>query len=55
MVLAYLMRKHRLTLREAWLLVDSKRNYINPNVGFMKQLEQYEKELESDRDACTLI
>ena len=40
-VLAYMMRKYNLTLREAWLVVDSKRNYINPNVGFMKQLEQY--------------
>lgn len=40
-VIAYLMKKHRLTVKEARSIVESKRPFINPNSGFVKQLELY--------------
>lgn len=37
-VLAYLMRKYNLTLKDALIIVEAKRDYINPNIGFRKAL-----------------
>ncbi|KAG8199479.1 hypothetical protein JTE90_009327 [Oedothorax gibbosus] len=44
-VIAYLMNRKKMTLKEALALVKSVRASIRPNDGFMKILEEYEKEL----------
>ncbi len=43
-VLAYLIRKERMPLKQAIAFVKSKRPIIRPNPGFLKQLEAFEKE-----------
>lgn len=53
LVIAYLMRKYRMHLEKAKTLVMEKRPFINPNPGFIRQLEFYDKELAKDR--CSLI
>jgi len=45
-VLAYMMKYKQMTLMDA-LMVASKRRYIYPNDGFLRQLIQYEAELQS--------
>nr|UBK24583.1 MKP2 [Chrysanthemum x morifolium] len=42
-ILAYLMKKHHMSLSEALDLVKSKRSVASPNSGFMLQLQNYEK------------
>ena len=37
-VIAYLMKERGMSLREAYRFVKSKRCFINPNEGFVKQL-----------------
>ncbi|GFQ93598.1 dual specificity protein phosphatase 19 [Trichonephila clavata] len=44
-VIAYLMKKYNMTLKEAFERVKSVRSGIRPNVGFMKVLEEFEKEI----------
>lgn len=44
-VIAYLMKKHGVSLSEAFQLVKSKRPVISPNAGFMIQLQNYDKTL----------
>lgn len=44
-VIAYLMKARRMSLREAYYLVKSKRPFIRPNTGFWKQLIEYEHKL----------
>ncbi|XP_042381231.1 dual specificity protein phosphatase 1-like [Zingiber officinale] len=44
-VLAYLMKKNHITLREALSLVRGKRPRVAPNHGFLTQLENFEKSL----------
>nr|XP_018629364.1 dual specificity protein phosphatase 1-like isoform X3 [Nicotiana tomentosiformis] len=44
-VIAYLMKKHGMSLSEAFQLVKSKRPVISPNAGFMIQLQNYDKAL----------
>jgi predicted protein tyrosine phosphatase len=44
-VIAYLMRQHLLSLKDAKSLLRSKRPCISPNDGFISQLEAYEIEL----------
>lgn len=51
-VVAYLMKKHRMTLRQALEHVKSKRPQAAPNSGFIKQLEEFEKSL-SDVHGCS--
>jgi len=41
----YLMRKYGLNLEKALWKSKSKRRQVNPNVGFIKQLVEYEKSL----------
>lgn len=43
LVIAYMMKRYRLSLKEAEQLVRSKRPFINPNPGFMKQLQLYDQ------------
>ncbi|KAJ1694093.1 hypothetical protein LUZ63_010791 [Rhynchospora breviuscula] len=42
-VVAYLMKKHRMTREVAFSLVISKRSLAAPNSGFMRQLDNFEK------------
>ncbi|CAH1426903.1 unnamed protein product [Lactuca virosa] len=44
-VVAYLMKKHGMSVSEALQLVKSKRSVASPNSGFMSQLHNYEKSL----------
>ena len=44
-VIAYLMKKFNMHLKEAFDLVKSVRPCVRPNDGFMKILKQYESEL----------
>nr|XP_043623968.1 dual specificity protein phosphatase 1-like [Erigeron canadensis] len=45
-VVAYLMKKHGMSLSEALNLVKSKRSAAAPNSGFMLQLQNFEKSLQ---------
>lgn len=45
LVIAYLMKYHKKTLKEAYEHVKSARSQIRPNSGFFKQLMDYELEL----------
>jgi atypical dual specificity phosphatase len=47
LVLAYLMKYKRLTLRQAYELVSQRRTCVRPNPGFWRQLLDYEKRLTS--------
>jgi len=44
-VIAYLMKKQGLPLLEAYRYVKERREVIQPNVGFMKQLKEFETTL----------
>ncbi|XAR57196.1 Phosphoprotein phosphatase [Bertholletia excelsa] len=48
-VVAYLMKKHGMSLSEALQLVRSKRHIAAPNSGFMSQLQEFEKSLRGTR------
>lgn len=43
LVIFYLMKKEKLTFKQAFDLVKSKRNIINPNLGFIRELRNYEE------------
>lgn len=45
LVIAYLMKHHKKTLKEAYEHVKAARSQIRPNSGFFKQLMDYEVEL----------
>ena len=49
-VLAYLMKYHHHTLRDAFLFLMEKRPQIWPNEGFLLQLLRYESELGQTRE-----
>lgn len=44
-VTAYLMRKYGMTFAEALHFVQQKRPIVDPNPGFVKQLQKYERQL----------
>lgn len=44
-VIAYLMKKNKLTYQEAYSFVRKRRSVICPNSGFVRQLKNYEKKL----------
>ena len=46
MVISWLMKEKGMSLSEATNLTRSKRWFINPNPGFVRQLKAFEKELE---------
>lgn len=52
-ILAYLMKKHRMSLSHALELVRSKRPQVGPNPGFMIQLQSFQKSLEAIRDSTS--
>ncbi|XP_013399808.1 dual specificity protein phosphatase 14 [Lingula anatina] len=43
--IAYMMKHYKMSLRDAFSHVKAKRPFIRPNVGFWKQLIEYEKKL----------
>ncbi|XP_020512683.2 dual specificity phosphatase 28 [Labrus bergylta] len=47
--IAYLMKHRKLTLTEALQKVKTARHVIDPNPGFMSQLQRYEQELKKKR------
>lgn len=44
-VIAYLMKEEGMSLRDAFFYVKSKRSQIGPNVGFFRQLTEFEVSL----------
>ncbi|XP_071755035.1 dual specificity phosphatase 28 [Centroberyx gerrardi] len=46
---AYLMKHRKLSLTDAFQKVKTARHVIDPNPGFMAQLERYEQELKNRR------
>ncbi|XP_058082294.1 dual specificity protein phosphatase 1-like isoform X1 [Magnolia sinica] len=50
-VVAYLMKKHQMSLSQALDLVRSKRPQIAPNHGFILQLQNFQKSLGVKRDS----
>lgn len=57
-IIAYLIKQHQMSLSQACLLVKSKRPQIAPNIGFMKQLRNFERSLGDsqslERDAANI-
>ncbi|KAM9844954.1 dual specificity phosphatase 28 [Aulostomus maculatus] len=49
--IAYLMKHWKLTLTDALQKVKTARHVIDPNLGFMSQLQRYEEELKTRRGA----
>ncbi|XP_057326278.1 dual specificity protein phosphatase MPK-4 [Microplitis mediator] len=43
LVIAYIMKKYKMTYEDAYELVKSKRRFVGPNPGFIAQLKLYEK------------
>ncbi|CAO2165012.1 unnamed protein product, partial [Urochloa humidicola] len=52
-VVAYLMKKHQMSLESALSLVRSKRPQVAPNEGFISQLENFEKSLQVEQERRT--
>jgi len=50
-VIAYLMKYHKMTLKEAMEHVSEKRPIISPNLGFMNELRKFEAALLQERRA----
>jgi hypothetical protein len=44
-VIAYLMKRRQMTLRQAFLFVKERRSIISPNEGFMAQLSKLDEGL----------
>jgi len=44
-VLAYIMKANNMTYDDAFSMVKEKRPSVNPNIGFIIQLKNYEKQL----------
>ncbi|GJN13009.1 hypothetical protein PR202_ga31342 [Eleusine coracana subsp. coracana] len=54
-VVAYLMKKHRMSVESALSLVRSKRPQVGPNEGFMSQLENFEKSLQGKTHTAVIM
>jgi hypothetical protein len=50
-VIAYLMRYHGMSLEEAYVLAKTRRPLVNPNPGFWKQLQEFEKRSTQEANA----
>jgi len=48
LVIAWLMKMHKKQLKDAIVFLRERRSIIEPNIGFMEQLEKYEKSLVSN-------
>jgi protein-tyrosine phosphatase len=51
-ILMYLMRSKRLTLKKALLYLKERHKYADPNPGFLIQLKQYQKMLNIQKSFC---
>ncbi|CAL4956467.1 unnamed protein product [Urochloa decumbens] len=54
-VVAYLMKKHQMSLESALSLVRSKRLQVAPNEGFISQLENFEKSLQDAQSWIQIV
>ncbi len=54
-IIAYIMWKNQLGLTEAIKIIEQKRPIINPNYGFVRQLEMFEKLLKKNNYNINLI
>lgn len=45
LIIAFLMKDRKMTLKQAKAFVEKKRDIINPNSGFLKQLKKWEDHL----------
>lgn len=54
-LIAYLMKAEHFTLRDAYRFVQSKRQIVCPNVGFFRQLIEYEKSLFDGQQTVEII
>ncbi|KAL5541667.1 hypothetical protein UlMin_009377 [Ulmus minor] len=52
-VVAYLMRKYRMTVSQALEYVRSRRSKASPNAGFIRQLQEFEKSLHGQEEEKT--
>ena len=53
--IAYLMKHQHMTLREAYSHVKSCRCFIRPNIGFFRQLIDYEKQLFGGKSTVSMV
>lgn len=51
LVIAYLMRAHNFSLRDAYALTKTRRRIVRPNNGFFEKLIRYERSLRPDAEA----
>jgi hypothetical protein len=49
-VLAYLIKIHKMTYEEAYKFVKQKRKVAFPNLGFVRQLKDLQKQMYPDYD-----
>jgi protein-tyrosine phosphatase len=49
-VLAYLMKYHRMSLEDAFAFLRQRRPFVKPNAGFWRQLQKYERILDYTHD-----
>ena len=52
---AYLIRYHDMTAKQALEFMKRKRSCVNPNQGYRDQLEQYEQEVQAEKEEAVLI
>jgi hypothetical protein len=51
-VCAYLVATARMTPHEAFVAIREKRGIVRPNPGFMRQLDEYAKQLQGGQSGC---
>jgi hypothetical protein len=49
--IAYLIKYHNMTAEDALAFVKSKRAQVSPNPGYLRQLKQFENEIQGERDS----
>ena len=54
-MLAYLMREKSMGLWEALNLVRQRRPIVCPNIGFMRQLQDFEREIKKEREMQAIL
>ncbi len=53
-VIAYLMQEIHMSLKDAMMHVKKQRYFINPNDGFRRQLQQFQRELVNKRKQASI-
>jgi predicted small secreted protein len=54
-VVAYLMKKHQMSLESALSIVRSKRPQVAPNEGFISQLKNFDKSLQGKTQIVAVV